>query len=234
MFAAARPCWWLLLLLSLHPTFRFLGRWCSQLASLVGGCCFYFLFILPSLSRQAVLAAAHPCWWLLLLLSPHPTSPLQAGGFAAGCPCWWLLLLLSFHPTSPLQVGGVCSCSPMLVAAASTLSSSHLPFLGRWRLQLPAPVGGCCFYSLFIPPPLSGQVVFTASCPCWWLLLLLSPHPTIRFLDRWCSQLASLVGGCCFYSLFIPPPLSRQVVLAAACPCWWLLLLLSLHPTSLS
>ena len=159
--------------------------------------------------------------------------PLQARGFAVGCPCWWLLLQLSFHPTSPLQAGGVCSCSPMLVAAASTFSSSHLPFLGRWRLQLPAPVGGCCFYSLFIPPPLSRQVVFTASCPCWWLLLLLSLHPTFRFLGRWCSQLPSLVGGCCFYSLFIPPPFPRQVVLAAACPCWWLLLLLSLHPTSL-
>ena len=204
VFAAARPCWWLLLLLSLHPTsllqaggvgsclpllvaaastlssshLPFLGRWCLQLPALVGGCCFYSLFIPPPLSRQVVFAAARPCWWLLLLLSPHPTSPLQAGGFAAGRPCWWLLLLLSFHPTSPLQAGGVCSCSPMLVAAASTLSSSHLPFLGRWRLQLPAPVGGCCFYSLFIPPPLSGQVVFTASCPCWWLLLLLSLHPT--------------------------------------------------------
>ena len=46
----------------------------------------------------------------------------------------------------------------MSVAAASTLSSSHFPFAGRWCSQLPALVGSCCFYSLFVPLPFFRQV----------------------------------------------------------------------------
>ena len=106
--------------------------------------------------RQVVLAAARPCWWLLLLLSPHPTNPLQAGGFAAGCPCWWLLLLLSLHPTSPLQAGGVCSCSSLFVASAFTFSS-YLPT--TVKLRLTRVVSG----DTTVPPPPPSAV---QSPPC--------------------------------------------------------------------
>ena len=166
-------------------------------------------------------AAGCPCWWLPLLLPSHPTSPPRAGG-ACSCPpllvaaasstvlshlpsdsgrvvlsavrpCWWLQLLLPSHPTSPPRAGGACSCPPLLVVAASILSSSHLPFPGRWYLQLAALVGGCCFYSLLIPPPLPRQVVLAVGCPCWWLLLLLSPLPISL------PQPGLLLLQCCFY-----------------------------------
>ena len=119
------------------------------------------------------------------------------------------------------------------MAAASTLSSSHLPFPGRWCLQLAAPVGGCRFYYLLIPPPFPRRVMFAAGCPCWWLPLLLPSHPTSLLWAggaRSCPPL--LVAAASSTVLSHLPSDSGRVVLAAGCPCWWLPLLLPSHPTS--